>query len=212
MKYECQENAPRRVSIAKISEEDFLLTTYDKERFNKENMRSIKKVNLDELYEYLIEAFDYVNKVRDQECVIAFGNTGCGKSTMFNSLIYGSENMVETIVKRDIQFPDRDGNRKTKPKPFKVVDVDKTKIPENKAFKIGHDQAKSETFLPNFLFDSNSGNVFVDLAGLNDTNGPLIQLINWIIYKQIFNIVHSFHLIVPITIGQITDAKGHGLH
>lgn len=67
-------------------------------------------------------------------------------------------------------------------------------------FKIGHDKAKSETFLPNFLFDNNSDNVFIDLAGLQDTNGELIQLINWIIYKQVFNIVHSFHLIVPITI------------
>ena len=56
-------------------------------------MRSIKKVNLDELYEYLIEAFDYVNKVSDQECVIAFGNTGCGKSTMLNSLVWGSSSL-----------------------------------------------------------------------------------------------------------------------
>ena len=120
---------PRRISLAKVSEDIFLNNTYDLDRFNKESLRKVKKVSLDELYEYLVDAFEYVNKVRDQQCIIAFGNTGCGKSTMFNSLIYGAENMKEKIVQREIEFPDRQGNKKKRLKPFKVVDVDPEKVP-----------------------------------------------------------------------------------
>ena len=118
---------------------------------------------------------------------------------MFNSLVYGSDKMKETVIKREIEIFDRDGKTGKKTRPFKVIDIDPEKMSDKRAFKIGHSVAQSETFLPNFLFDSVSKNVYVDLAGLNDTNGDLIQLINWIIYKQIFNIVHSFNLIVPVT-------------
>ena len=71
---------------------------------------------------------------------------------------------------------------------------------QNSAFKIGHNSASSETFLPNFLFDEVTGTVYIDLAGLNDTSGKFVKLINWMICKQIFNIVDSFHLLVPVTI------------
>ena len=85
--------------------------------------RKLRVVNLDVLYEYLVEAFEYIDKVRGQQCIIAFGNTGCGKSTMFNSLIHGSENLTEVVVKRKIEFPDKDGKKISKIKPFKVIDV-----------------------------------------------------------------------------------------
>ena len=55
--------------------------------------------SLNDLHEYLIDVFQYIDIVRDQNCIIAFGNTGCGKSTMFNSLIHGPEILKERVVK-----------------------------------------------------------------------------------------------------------------
>lgn len=182
-----------------VSEEDFLNNKYDEERFNKDTLKNMKNMNLDSLHDYLSEAFEYVNIIRDQQCIIAFGNTGCGKSTMFNSLIYGSENIHEVKIEREYEVPLPDGTTKKRKRKIPVIDVNRDKI-KNHAFKVGHNQAQSETFLPSFYFQKESGNVYVDMAGLHDSNGEVIKLINWIITKQIFNIIHSFHLIVPITI------------
>ena len=63
-------------------------------------------MTLDKLYEYLTESFKYVNIVRDSQCIIALGNTGCGKSTMFNSLIYGSENLKIKTQMIEIEVPE----------------------------------------------------------------------------------------------------------
>ena len=38
-------------------------------------------------------------------------------------------------------------------------------------FKIGHEGARSETFLPNVYKDVEKDIVFTDVAGLNDTGG-----------------------------------------
>ena len=46
---------------------------------------------LEHLVDILKWAFDLVKVVKDQDVVVALGNTGCGKSTMFTSLIHGPE-------------------------------------------------------------------------------------------------------------------------
>ena len=55
-------------------------------------------------------------------------------------------------------------------------------------FKIGHSKTESMTFLPDIVpFESGDNEfVFVDIAGLNDTSGNLIELVNCFITKQIF--------------------------
>lgn len=53
---------------------------------------------------------------------------------------------------------------------------------ENKGFKIGHEET-SETFLPNFVLDKISNTVYIDMAGLNDTSGEFVKMINWMICK-----------------------------
>lgn len=68
-------------------------------------MRKITNYNLDDLYEYLLEVFEYIDIVRDQPCIIAFGNTGCGKSTMFNALVHGSSVLKERMDKVEIEIP-----------------------------------------------------------------------------------------------------------
>lgn len=50
-------------------------------------------MKLEKLYDLLIEAFKYIDIVRGAKCIIALGNTGCGKSTMFNSLIHGPDSL-----------------------------------------------------------------------------------------------------------------------
>ena len=55
------------------------------------------------------------------------------------------------------------------------------------AFKIGHDVAESETFIPHVYKDPKYDLVFVDLAGLNDSSGLLINLVNAFVDKFIFS-------------------------
>ena len=47
--------------------------------------------------------------------------------------------------------------------------------------------------------DETTGTVYIDLAGLQDSNGDTVEMFNWLIFKQVFRIVGSFYLIVPIT-------------
>ena len=169
-------------------------------------------MNLEVLYQQLVEMFNYINILRNQQCIIAFGYTGCGKSTMFNSLIFGPSSVRVVNVETEIEVPLLNGKTIRKKKLRKTIDIDPDRVPINYSFRIGHSQSQSETFLPNLLFEKKTGNIYVDMAGLHDTSGDIIQLINWLITKQVFNIVHSFHLIVPITINQIMDARGHEMH
>lgn len=77
-------------------------------------------------------------------------------------------------------------------------------------FKIGHSNSESETFLPSFVKHPNNDVWFVDIAGLNDTGGELIDFCNTFIIKHIFQIAKSVKFIVPIPLAQICDMKGMG--
>ena len=57
--------------------------------------------------------------------------------------------------------------------------------PDN-VFKIGHSSSKSETFVPNIYYDNKSGMTFTDVAGLNDTGGDLIEIINNLVIRFLF--------------------------
>ena len=57
--------------------------------------------------------------------------------------------------------------------------------PEN-VFKIGHLNSKSETFVPNIYYDKKSGITFTDVAGLNDTRGDLIEIVNNLVIRFLF--------------------------
>ena len=53
---------------------------------------------------------------------MAIGNTGCGKSTMLNSLIHGSEFMEEVITEVPVGTK-KPGTTAQKKKKVKVIDV-----------------------------------------------------------------------------------------
>jgi len=46
--------------------------------------------------------------VQDKSLLLSIGNTGCGKSTMFNSLIYGPECLKRKTEKVEIAVPEGD--------------------------------------------------------------------------------------------------------
>lgn len=101
--------------------EDFLNNTYDKERFDKSKLRE-EEQNLDRLYEHLLHAFEYLEIVRGTQSVIAFGNTGCGKSTMFNALINGAESLEPRKEMREIEVP-VGGKLVKKMRPRQIIDL-----------------------------------------------------------------------------------------
>ena len=50
---------------------------------------------------------------KSESClVLAFGSTGCGKSTMFTSLIEGSQSLVLAKVEEEKSIPQIDGSVK----------------------------------------------------------------------------------------------------
>lgn len=65
---------------------------------------------------------------------MSIGNTGCGKSTMLSSLIYGPESLVENIK--------MDGKIRKK-----VIEHKE----EMNNLQIGHSNAESCTFFPDFI-------------------------------------------------------------
>jgi hypothetical protein len=81
----------------------------------------------------------------------------------------------------------------------------------NDEFKIGHSMSQSMTFLPHFQFDDKSDTVFADIAGLHDTGGELIDLVNCFVNKKIFNLAAKVKFIVPFTPMNISDARGKSI-
>lgn len=47
-------------------------------------------MTLTNLAESLNVAFEQLNQIKHKNVILAIGNTGCGKSTMLNALVYGS--------------------------------------------------------------------------------------------------------------------------
>ena len=57
-------------------------------------------INLNNLVSVLGDAFNLVNKCKFGNIVLAIGATGCGKSTMLTSLVFGAE----SLEKRSIEY------------------------------------------------------------------------------------------------------------
>lgn len=138
-------------------------------------------------------AFSHLDNVQGLNLILAIGNTGCGKSTLLNSLIYGKEFLCEKTVDYV--------SAQNKVRKRKVIDVvDKYKDDENYFFfGIGHSQCKSETFLPAIYMDDESDHTWIDIAGLNDTSGDLIYLINSFVTKEIFQRASKVKFLITIT-------------
>lgn len=62
--------------------------------------------------------------------------------------------------------------------------------------------------MPHFYAVPEHQTVYADIAGLHDTGGNLIELINCFIDKWIFSHAKRVKILVPITQGQITEGRG----
>ena len=117
-------------------------------------------MNLIELYRK--SHLENLNEILDKEYiqVLALGNTGCGKSTMLVSLLEGPDSLAQIKYKKKVKL----GQDKYKDVVMKYIG--RKNEDGATGFKIGHDQANSETFLPNFQMMHDKKIMFIDVAGL----------------------------------------------
>lgn len=97
-------------------------------------------------------AFKKISHLKNHEQLLVLGNTGCGKSTMITSLVFGTDKLQ--IVK----IPEVKMVR-GKEKKFYKNNIDQTegfkefllKEQIKGLFEIGHSTAESMTFIPHFF-------------------------------------------------------------
>jgi hypothetical protein len=139
--------------------------------------------------------FDELEAAKGADLVLAIGNTGCGKSTMLSSIVYGPGHLSE--VKKDIEIETKKGKKKIK----KTVIDQSENLRGLNIFKVGHSQSISETFIPQFAKDDRSGLLYGDIAGLLDTGGPFMQYINCFMNHVIFKKAKTVRFLVPMSPG-----------
>ena len=155
-------------------------------------------------------AFSQLDNVNGHNLILAIGNTGCGKSTMLNSLIHGSH------VLKEVEHTDEASNSTLpngKLKKRKVIDIqnDLKNNDEYFFFGIGHSNSKSETFLPAIHCEEKKDVSWIDIAGLNDTSGDLTHFINSFVTKEIFQRAKNVKFLLPITPQQIEEQRGKAI-
>ena len=64
---------------------------------------ALKKATLNNLVETLRPAFELLEVIKGKNVIICFGNTGCGKSTMLNSLIHGSKSLKYMRIEHEVK-------------------------------------------------------------------------------------------------------------
>lgn len=80
---------------------------------DKEKIKDMN-VSLDNLVMILEEAYKMLNEVNHANLILAIGSTGCGKSTMLNSLMFGADSLEMKKSKKEIDVPVSGGGFKKK--------------------------------------------------------------------------------------------------
>ena len=57
----------------------------------------------------LSAAFDTLAPAKNADLVVAIGNTGCGKSTMLSSVIFGPDSLHHTQIEEQVKVMRRRG-------------------------------------------------------------------------------------------------------
>lgn len=138
------------------------------------------------------------------DVIVALGNTGCGKSTLLSAMLMGSESLTQKDI---IDMVQRKKGGKTEQVQVKrkVIDYRNQK---SVLMPIGHSLEKSETFIPILIKSPLHDFSYVDIAGLQDTGGSIMEYVNQFINKKIFSMASKIRFIVPFTRDQIYDARG----
>ena len=92
----------------------------------------------------LEEAYKTLNELNNSNLILAVGSTGCGKSTMLTSLMFGSDALELKKSKKEIEVPISGGGFKKK----MIVTNNIDQKDEKGVFHIGHSNAESKTFMP----------------------------------------------------------------
>lgn len=58
------------------------------------------------------------------------------------------------------------------------------------------------------MVDDVNNLVYLDIAGLNDTDGPMADMINSFLLKMMFKFLTKVKLLVPISLNQLTNQRG----
>lgn len=156
----------------------------------------IKKMecNFENLIPLLDLIFETFNMVEGADLVLSVGNTGCGKSTMINSLMFGTHSLEE----KKLEFQVR-GHRGKMKKVQRTVIEQKEEFKSKNAFSIGHSETESTTLIPSFVRDEVNGVIYADVAGLNDKGNQFTDFINAFIDRYIFLKAERVRFLVPIT-------------
>lgn len=131
--------------------------------------------------------------------MLVIGDTGCGKSTLLSALVNGPDSLY--LKKIPVQTPvKKKGQETTYKTTFKFVIDYKDEVKE-RVFPIGHQANVSETFFPGFQEVPNQPNsYFIDIAGLKDTGGEMMEFVNQFINKKIFSATKNLKILIPFTV------------
>lgn len=106
---------------------------------------------------------------------------------MILSLVYGKQHLIETKVK----------NKKKTQRIISPTDELKQLLKQRSGITIGDSASMSETFLPKVEFHDNF--IFIDVAGIKDTCGNLVEYVNRFMLRSLFQKLHKIKFIVPMT-------------
>ena len=118
-----QKNDKRKKGLKELtnSMSDF----FEEMRIDKETLKN-KECTLVNLAMALKLVFDELEAAEGADLVLAIGNTGCGKSTMLTSIVYGPGHLMmvprEMIVETNIVINKQTGEKKTKKVKRNVLD------------------------------------------------------------------------------------------
>ena len=122
--------------------------------FDKENYRlRSQELDLESIYDYLNELFNYVNVVRETKCMVVLGAEKSGQSTMLNSLVHGSDALTETkhhllvnVLSDDQQIETKHVEREA------IMFKESSNISQDVAFHISQSKSDNQTVIPKLVY------------------------------------------------------------
>ena len=143
-----------------------------------------------EIIEDIERSNEHTIKCHGKDCVILIGDTGVGKSTLANALVYGSKCLKELeIMVEDEEFgtyPD-------------TVIVVKEEYDDNSPFGIGHKINESYTKHPITYENAETNLVIADCPGFGDTSGCNRDIVNCVGINNILRKAKTIRVLVAIS-------------
>jgi len=91
-----RENTRKKTGFFKLDKGNYEKVD-DDFTYKKEDIEKLH-CNLPNIANVVREAFENLDAIDDHDLILAIGNTGCGKSTMLSSVLFGTESLE--IIKK----------------------------------------------------------------------------------------------------------------